>query len=400
MNKLAQISAITIASSAGLAAAGSLDLDRAYASELRSDAGAYSVLNSNASNITVSAGFRFGYNANFRDNDSLGDDDTTIGFGFQTTEIRVSGQVTDSITATMSFGFNEYLYGIDPFEDSDTAYLEDAYADWAINDTFTLRMGQFIQSFSAGRSISEFHGTNVFRSGAEQEVGDVGFTQGVEAHFGGDTWSGAIGFTDGPDTDGADFADSSEADWALNARFDFFSDSDKARFDHRASWRGSSNAWRLGGGLIYATYGETNPTPTERDELWYTIDGAYQGDGWQVNAAFFGMNVDPASGSDTDTTAFEVGGSMFFNDQTEGYARFDMIMFDDAVVSPEDTFSFLAGGVNHYLVPESHAARLTAELGYSFQDSIGNSGFSGRTSAFLGNTDGEFTLSLMAQFMF
>lgn len=400
MNKLAQITAITIASSAGLAAAGSLDLDRAYASELRSDAGAYSVLNSSASNLTVTAGFRFGYNANFRDNDSLGDDDTTIGFGFQTTEIRVSGQVTDSITATMSFGFNEYLYGINPFEDSDTAYLEDAYADWAINDTFTLRMGQFIQSFSAGRSIDDFHGTNVFRSGAEQEVGDVAFTQGVEAHFGGDTWSGVIGFNDGPDSDGADFADSSEADWAINARFDFFSDSDKARFDHRASWRGSSNAWRLGAGLIYATYGDTNPTPSATDDLWYTIDGAYQGDGWQVNAAFFGMSVDPDGGSSVDTTAFEIGGSMFFNDQTEGYARFDMIMFDDAVVGPEDNFSFLAGGVNYYLVPESHAARLTAELGYSFQDGIGNSGFDGETSAFLGDSDGEFTLSFMAQFMF
>ena len=418
MNKIASISAITIAASAGFATAGSLDLDRAYATELRSDAGAYSVLNSRAANLEVTAGARFGYNINVRDNNDLAsDDETTIGFGFEDVEVRLSGQVTDSINATISFDFGpgegiarDGRSGMPSspsfFDDLDESgvNLEDAYADWMINDGFTLRIGQFVQAFSAGRSISEYHMMGAYRSSAQEVLGDTGWTQGVEAHFGGDTWSGVVGFNDGPFTGNSAFNSAAEADFAFNARFDFFSDADKARFNDRTSWRGASNAWRIGAGAFWASYGSTNPSGSDDDIFGYTIDAAYESDGWAVYGAFFGQHLDIEGASSMDNFGFELGASMFFNDQFEGFARYDVIIFDEDFLGTEDTFNAVNVGINYYFVPESHAAKFTAELGWAFDDTqVGDptvNSFPALGGGYLGNSDGELNLAFMFQFMF
>lgn len=414
MNKLAQIS--LIASTAGLATAGSLELDRSYAADLKADASSRALLSSSAAaGIQVDVGMRFSYTYNDRDVTPASDDDTTIGFQFDDVEVRLSGDVTDNIRATVSFDFGPD----DGVAGATGVNLEDAFADWTINDQFTLRVGQFVPQYSAEASTSEYHMTNGQRSVTHEFLGTPSWTQGVEAHFGGDTWSGAVGFSDGPGTWSTPFNSSSEADFALNARFDLFSDSDKARFADQTSWRGSAAGWRVGAGLLYATYGDTNPSTTaDVDALWYTIDAAYEGDGWAVRAAFYGVSLDNDTAADTDDYGFELGASMFFDDQWEGYVRYDVLMLDDAVLGAgvEDTYNFVAVGANHYLVPESHAAKLQFEVGVSLDETGGAAGAlagtAGRTgvtpigagpgsSGFLGSTDdGEFYASLRATFQF
>lgn len=400
MNKFAQISAL--AATAGLATASSLDMDRSYAAELRSDAGAFSVLNSRAANLQVTAGARFGYGMNFRDNNALpNDDETTIGFGFQDVEVRLTGQVTDSITATVSFDFGpsdsfggEFFGG-----DSDSSVeLEDAYADWAVNDTFTLRIGQFVAAYSAGRSVNEYHMMGAFRSNAQTLLGDTGWSQGIEAHFGGDNWGAVIGFTDGPFTSNTAFNSAAEADWAFNGRFDFYSDSDKARFNDRAAWRGQSAGWRIGAGGYWANYGDTNPSGPEDEFFGLTVDAAYEGDGWGVNGAFFWQNGDFDGGGSIDNYGFEIGANMFFSDQLEGFARWDAIFFDSDFI--DEDFHFISAGINYYFVPESHAAKFTVDVVYSFTDTDtldalnpSPGGFNGpSTTGLLGASDGEFLL--------
>ncbi len=400
MNKFAQISAL--AATAGLATAGSLDMDRSYAAELRSDAGAFSVLNSRAANLQVTAAARFGYGINLRDNSALAnDDETTVGFGFQDVEVRLTGQVTDSITATVSFDFgpNENAE-LGSSSDSGSAVLEDAYADWAVNDTFTLRIGQFIQQFSAGRNISEYHMMGAFRSSAQSLLGDTGFSQGIEAHFGGDNWGAAIGFSDGPRSANTAFNSDVEADYALNARFDFYSDSDKARFNDRAAWRGQSAGWRIGAGAFWANYGDTNPSGPEDEFISATIDAAYEGDGWGAYAAFFWQNIDLDVAGSVDNYGGEIGASMFFSDQLEGFARYDIIVFDEDFIAGEDTFQAINVGVNYYFVPESHAAKFTVDLGWAFDDTRGIPAEGALGGGFLGDSDGELNLSFMLQFMF
>lgn len=419
MNKLAQIS--LIASTAGLATAGSLELDRSYAADLRSDASSRALLANTGAGVQVDVGLRFNYTYNSRDEMGLAnpDDDTTVGFSFDDVEVRLSGDVTDNINATISFDFGENDGRFDSSADPSSVNLEDAYADWTVNDQFTLRIGQFVPQFSAEASTSRFHMMNGERSVTHEWLATPSWTQGVEAHFGGDTWSGAVGFNDGPGSENSAFNSTGEADYAFNARFDIFSDSDKARFADQTSWRGSAAGWRVGAGLIYATFGDTNPSSTTAggDAFWYTIDGAYEADGWALRAAFYGNSTSPDAGTDTDSYGFELGGSFFFNDQWEGYGRYDVLIIDDVLLGAgvEDTYNFVAVGANYYLVPESHAAKLQFEVGIAL-DETGGAGAAlvggtaptgvspigaGTAASFLGSQDsGEFYASIRATFQF
>ncbi len=377
MNNSAQITAAAlIAAATSFATAGSLELDRAYASELKADAGARSVLNqNNLGNIDVMVGVQFGYSWNSRSDDAtntLGDNDTTIGFSFQDVEVALEGDVTDNMHARVSFQF-----GPDKFDSQGVqgnAILEDAYVDWAVNDGFTLRIGQFIPAYSAEASVSDFNTVNAYRSVAYEFLGDPTWTQGIQATWGGDTWDFSVGFNDGPNTANTPFNSSSEADYAFNARFDLYSDSNKGRFADQSSWRGSDAGWRLGAGVYWASYGNTNPaaTTSETDTLWYTVDGAYEGDGWSAWAAFYGTDIDPNAGTSYQNYGVEVGGAMFFSDQWEGFARWNGLFLDNTAgagqTSNKDNFNFLSVGANYYFVPESQAAKLTLEFGYSFDD--------------------------------
>ncbi|MEX0876890.1 MAG: porin, partial [Phycisphaerales bacterium] len=172
MNNSAQITAaaLIVAAATGFSAAGSLELDRAYASELKADAGARSVLNQPAmGGIDVGFGVRFGYSWNERGGatndmgDPEPDNETTNGFQFHDAEVAVEGDVTDNMHARISFDFGPDDSG-SWLADHGSAELEDAFVDWTVNDGFILRVGQFVPAFSAEASTSEYHMTNPFRS--------------------------------------------------------------------------------------------------------------------------------------------------------------------------------------------------------------------------------------------
>jgi len=362
---------LLVAAPTGLALGGSLELDRGYASELKADAEARSVLSqSNLSNVELAVGVRFGYNYNSRDGAALGDDDTTIGFQFQDVEVAIEGDVTENMRARMSFQFGSSNSNFGA--GAGVAALEDAFVDWDVNEDFGLRVGQFIPAYSAQASTSEFNMMGTYRAVSHEYIGTPSWTQGVEAHFGGDTWSLAVGFSDGIRSRNSPF-DGAEFDYAINARFDFFSDSDKARFDNQTSWRGSANGWRAGAGVIVAGIGRTNPSALgDTDWLAYTVDGAYEGDGWAVRAAFYATDIDTDGSVAHSNMGFEIGGSMFFSDQWEGFARWDTLILDDDAgagqTTGEDTFNFVTVGANYYFVPESQAAKFTLELGVSLDE--------------------------------
>lgn len=178
--------ALILTATTGFAAAGSLDLDRAYAAELKADAGARTVLNQGiAGNVTVSVGVRFGYAYNSADGHANSDNDTTVGFQFSDVEVALEGDVTDNMHARISFDFGPD--DTDPAGGGGTSNLEDAYVDWSVNDDFTLRVGQFIPAFSSEASTSEFNTLNSHRSVTHEFVGNISWTQGVQATFAGDT---------------------------------------------------------------------------------------------------------------------------------------------------------------------------------------------------------------------
>jgi len=409
--------AILLAATAGFAVAGDLELDRTYAAELKADAGARAVLNqSNLSNVEVSVGVRFSYDYSSVDGRATSDDDTTMGFGIKDAMVVVQGDVTDNMHAKISFDFGPNDSGAGG---AGTAVLEDAFVDWAVNDSFSLRVGQFVPSGSAEGSTSEYKIMGATRSVVHEFLDTPSWTQGVEARFGGDTWGMAVGFTDGRNTASSAFNSAAEADFGINARFDFYSSSDKGRFADQVSWRGSDAAWRIGAGFQYESNGSTNPSGAETDDLFYAIDATYEADGWMVRAAFYGANIE--TGTEHDNMGFELAGTFFLSDQWEAFARWDTLILDDDAgagqTSGEDTFNFLALGANYYFVPESHAAKFTVELGFSLDETADITGAGdvgvtvfgaadgstgGSSGYFLENAgeDGQFRLSGTLQWMF
>jgi hypothetical protein len=396
MNTKLTAMAAAVVATAGLAQAGS-DLSLARSYELNNDASQYDALlsQSNLSNIKVKAQVQARYQYNNRDDAALGDNDTTLGFSLRRTKVEVSGDVTDNISAKVKFAFDR---------SGGAAVLEDAYGTWAVNDDLKLKIGQFKQQIIREENVSSSSQLLVERS-AMNETFNQGFSQGIEAHFGGDAWRGAIGFTDGFNSRNTAFNSGSEADYAFNARFEFlFGDAEWDQFKQFTSWRGSNQGSMLGAGIAYQTMGDTNPSlAMEVDMTTATIDYSFVGDGWNFFVAGIWQNVDNGT-TDNDDLGVVVQGGIFVTDQDELFARWDGVFPDSNRAPMDEDFNALGFGWNHYFVAESHAAKFTLQLDYYLDETSNNAivstSNSGGHNLLPSTEDGQFGLTAQMQFLF
>jgi hypothetical protein len=395
--------AAVLAASAGLAQA-ETDLSLARSYELTNAASEYDSLlsNYNASNITVSAQVQARYQVNVRDDSAgtLGDNDTTVGFSVRRAKVAVSGAVTDNIKGNISMAVRS------SGTNSGTAMLEDAYADWAINDDLTIRMGQFKAQHIREENVSSKRQLASDRS-VTNELYNWDRTQGIELHFGGDNWRGAVGFNDGINADNTAFSVAAEADWGANARFEMLlGDAEWSQFKQFTSWRGSTGGSMIGAGFAYASQGDTNGTvgANPEDNMTLTVDYSLVGDGWNFFAAGI-MNSRDNSGAtvDTDDFGIVVQGGVFVTDQDELFARWDAVFPDDSNPGGTEDFNSLTFGWNHYLVPESHAAKFTLDLRYTLDElatSLANGAQSDGINLLADADDGQIAVTAQFQFLF
>jgi hypothetical protein len=392
--------AAVLAASAGLAQA-ETDLSLARSYELTNAASEYDSLlsNYNASNITVSAQVQARYQANFRDDASTTlanpDDDTTMGFSVRRAKVAVSGDVTDNIKGNISMAFNR---------NSGAAALEDAYADWAINDDLTLRMGQFKTQLIREENVSSKRQLASDRSATNESL-NMDRSQGIEAHFGGDSWRAAVGFTDGFNTDNTAFNSATEADYAFHGRFEFlFGDAEWSQFKQFTSWRGSNAGGMLGAAIAFQSMGDTNPSVPagSSDMTTATVDFSWVADGWNAYVAGIWQNGSPATGADTDVYGLVAQGGFFVTDQDEIFARWDVFMPDDSNAPADDDFNTITVGWNHYLVPESHAAKFTLDMNYYIDATTMSTGIatSDGHNLLADSEDGQIALTAQFQFLF
>jgi hypothetical protein len=389
--------AVAVAASAGLAQAGS-DLSLARSYELNNDASQYDSMlsQSNLSNVKVKAQVQARYQYNSREQAGLGDNDTTMGFSLRRTKIEISGDVTDNISGKVKMSFSR---------SSGSATLNDAYAKWKVNDDLTLVIGQFKQQIIREENLSSSSQLAAERS-AVNETFNQNYSQGIEAHFGGDAWRGAIGFTDGFGSLNTAFNSSSEADYALNARFEFlFGDAEWDQFKQFTSWRGSTQGSMLGAGIAFQSMGDTNPAAAmETDMTTATVDYSFVSDGWNFYVAGIWQNNDNGT-TDTDDLGVVVQGGMFVSDQDELFARWDAIFPDSNRAPADEDFNALAFGWNHFFVAESHAAKLTIQFDYYLDASdsgstIVSTSSSGGHNLLSDTEDGQFGLTAQMQFLF
>ena len=390
----AAIATILIAS-AGAWAETDLTLARSY--ELTNASSEYASLlsESNLANLKISVQIQARYQFNKRDDAALGDSDTTTGFSIRRSKIGIEGQVTDNISGKVKFAFSR---------SSGAAALEDAYAKWKINDDVTLKIGQFKQALIREENLSSSKQLAGERS-AVNETFNQNFSQGIEAQFGGDSWRGMVGFTDGFGTGSTAFNSGSEADYALNARFEFlFGDASWGQFKQFTSFRGANAGGMLGAAIAYQSMGDTNPSAVTTTEMTTgTIDFSYVGDGWNAYAAGIWRNMDPGVGADMDDFGFIAQAGVFFADQDELFARWDAVFPDDANAPADQDFNTITVGWNHYIVPESHAAKFTLDLNYyldATSTSIVSTSTTGGHNLQPSTQDGQIGITAQMQLLF
>ncbi|PCI07318.1 hypothetical protein COB72_10420 [bacterium] len=414
---------LALAAISGLAMGQSgLDLDRAYASELRSDAQTRSSLlgSNNGANINVEIMTQFRYSYNSRDEQTagaLGDDDTTMGFSAPRTQLRLSGAVegTDiSGLVVFDFGAAEGAAG-------GAATLLIAQAAWSLNDNWTVLFGQWHDPVFGSDNFAPEHTLGVDHS-FMNEFFEVGHTQGVAFVYGADSWKFIGAFDDGAEyiTNGAvansAFNAAGEADYGFTGRFDWLIEGTWDQFADATSFRGSNYGVKLGLGAHYQVQGTTNPVIAATEDktvTFWTVDVQVEGDGWNFMAEYVGHNVEtnPLVGATTDFTnsGFLLQGGFFFNDQWEGYARYDVVMLDDTLVAAgtDDNFQNVTIGANYYFVPESHAAKFTIEAVFTLDDSTNMDALMGGAgsndtdvSGVLGLSDSEVALRAQMTLVF
>lgn len=384
---------ITIASLAGIASAQSgLDLDRAYASQMRADADERaSFLGADQSaGLGVSVLTQVRYAASFRNDlaaSPLGDSDTTVGFSIPRAQVRLAGAITDTMSGRIVFDFgNAELNGRNP-----GVNLLEGYADWSISDGFVLRIGQWSNPLLTERAVAPEHRLAV-ESSVTHELFDTGYTQGVAGMWTGDAFRAFAAVSDGGTYPGNlgtannAFNANGESDIGLTARLDWLFAGTWDQFEDFTSWRGSNYGVRVGAGAHYQSAGSTNPaafasglfgTLDDAKVTEWTADAMVQGDGWNVFIAYVGQHLDLTTTTPTSIDLVNHGvvvqGGLFVTQQAELFARWDSVFFDSDVATlagtTEDTYHFLTGGVNFYLVPESHAAKFTADVVVSFNQS-------------------------------
>lgn len=437
------LTTLTIVALSGSAMAQSgLDIDRAYAAELRADANTRSSLLGNTGpGIGVDIFTQFRYTYNTRDGVAgvdFGDDDTTLGFSTPRTQIRLHGGVEGTdITGHVSFDFGDAFdnglngSAVSPAPANGDATLRTAYGEWTIDDNWTFMFGQMRNPLFFESNIAPEYSQGVERSIAHSFF-DVGYTQGIALQYADDTikFTGVI--SDGPALQGSATSPASslinsgaESDISLTGRLDVLFEGSWDQFQDFTSWRGSNNAIRVGGGIHYSTRGDTNPglvpgsilagapaivggVDTE-DVFAWTVDASYESDGWGAFVAYQNVSIsaDGVTSGDADASfdAFILQGNVFLSDQVEFYARYATIFLEDdaaaalLAATDEDQYSTLVAGINYYLVPESFAARFSLDVAWALEDTSGIDNLmtndSARTGFQFGNAAGNADEEIM-----
>lgn len=335
--------------------------------------------------------WQFRYQLNRRDNVTPSDDETTMGFQLRKVELNFSGTYFDP-----RFG-----YKIQPEIKSDGSMsLADAYGTVKLENGVTLQYGQFKLPFLHEELVSSSAGLTMERSVFNQ-VFTLERSQGLQVEFSEDVYRFLVALSDGRKALNTPFDSASEADFALTARGEYrWGKADFKRLGDFVSWRGSEYGGAAGLAAHYESGGSSNAT-IDRTITSVTADAQAEGDGWGAYAAFVWRSTDPDGGTSTDDMGVLVQGNIFMTDQVEAFARYDVVIPDDA--GGADNFSTLTGGVNYYISPSSQAAKLTVDLIY-FLDKQGNTGGVVGTSsnqALLADTEGgQFALRGQIQFKY
>ncbi len=305
---------------------------------------------------------QFRYNVNHRDSQGTTlagpDEDLTVGFTNRRTKFGLEAKVTESIKGKVKFAFSQ---------SSGRAALEDANFTWKLSDTVSFKAGQYKAPLLREENISSTAQLATDRSSVN-ETYNQDFTQGIELIITEEDWRLFLHFNDGFNADNTYFNSAGEADYAVTVRGELkFGEASWSQYKQFTSFRGANTGLMLGAAVDHQAMGSTNPatTPTT-DMTTATVDASYLGDGWNLFGAGIWRSMDTGLMTLTDG-GYVLQGGVFVSDQDEFFARWDLI--DPSNSNPivvgtsgNSDFNVFTIGWNHYIIPESHAAKFTLEI--------------------------------------
>ncbi|MEL6740400.1 MAG: hypothetical protein AAFP26_07070, partial [Planctomycetota bacterium] len=421
--------ALSLAGLAG-AATPDLDIDRAYAAELRADAATHtSLLQSGGSGWTPEDGFHLGdasgnntlrvgsllqfrYVASFRDDDDLAPGAESFAHGFERprTQIWLEGNIVNPrLQWRVSFDLGVTNGG----RNTASGALRDAYVQYFFEgegEGFFARWGQFKAPLIGEENIAAEYQLAVERSSVN-EFFAPGYSEGILVGYLADSFAiyGTVsdgvrdpGVTGG--TGGTPFA-GPDADYAFTGRAEVKFAGDWDQFADFTGMRGQDMGFLLGGGFHWQSAGDTGqsasglPNAANSDYYLWTVDAQLEGDGWSAYAGYLGHTLDIDGGLDVTNQGVVVQGALYVADQVELFARYDGLFLDGDLVAAnaEEDYHFLTFGGTYYVTPNSHTAKVTVDVVWALDESLGSNLIGGvdanqADTSLLGGSDDEIAL--------
>jgi hypothetical protein len=314
------------------------------------DGGFYMASSDNAFRLNIKGALQYRYQMNFRDGDG-GTDDFESGFSSPRTLLFFKGHVFDPrlfFQIRANFGRTDGV-----------ARRDDAFVGYKIDENWTVRAGQGLFAFTR----EWYHGDLKLQT-AERSLSAYMFgeqrAQFIDMKYQDDDSRFIFTFSDGFRSQNTDF-NSDPADWALTARTELKLDGSwKAVTGDYTSPRGTDPAAAFGA-AVHFEQGPNTPGVASQDLFAWTVDFLYKGGGWNVFAAAVGYHTQDeagVNGADFAEYGIVAQGGAYVTDDTELFARYDLILPDDDRTD-NDSFNAVTFGFNHFL--HGQAARFTLQ---------------------------------------
>lgn len=244
--------------------------------------------------------------------------------------------------------------------------LEDAYGEYVLGSGWTFKWGQYKPAFNPEETISSSKQLAVDRS-VVNEIVNLGFSQGLELSYEGDTVHVAFGFSDGATLSPTGAAgarantrfNNDTTEYAFNARVDALLAGTWKQFDDFTSWSTDETGVRLGAGIFYQD-GEYGTAAEEVKWLQWTVDAQLEFGQANLFASVVGRHSDANATATPDYDQYGIvvqGGYHIVPDKWELFGRYEWFDFDGAFA---DEYSAITVGFNYYF--HKHDWKWTTDL--------------------------------------
>ncbi len=332
------------------------------------------------SKLDVSGTLQTLFQANHTDGQPT--DATNTGFETVRTRLIFDFRPTDKVRTAVQFDAS-----------SETFKLLDAWVDLTLDEGIVLRIGQQRLPFSR-----EFMASIFCQQGVDRSIVNKTFTadraQMIQLTITKEQTKLYFAFSDGANSKNTAFNSTSEANFGLTARVEqLLIGKSFKQFSDFSSWVGNEDALLVGAAVHFDDDQGGRP-----DLLRATADISYETSGANIHGAFYLNHATTGTMTPTDY-GFQVQGGYFFNENTEGYARYGVVI-PDTDRANDDLFHDFTVGVNHFLVPESHAFRVVAELSYFPTGQSDSIVPTSNRQGILASDDSQWNARIMVQLLF